>query len=44
MAALGMSNVNYADWVKFSWKLFLILHFAAFLLIVIAQYIGLGPS
>lgn len=44
MAALGMLNVNYADWVKFSWKLFLILHFAAFLLIVIAQYIGLGPS
>lgn len=44
MAALGMSNVNYADWVKFSWKLFMILHFVAFILIVIAQYIGLGPS
>lgn len=44
MAALGMSNVNYADWVKFSWKLFMILHFAAFLLILIAHYIGLGPS
>lgn len=43
MAALGMSNVNYADWVKFSWKLFMLLHFAAFLLILIAQYIGLGP-
>lgn len=44
MAALGMSNVNYADWVKFSLKLFMILHFVAFLLIVIAHYIGLGPS
>jgi len=44
MAALGMSNVNYADWVKFAWKLFLLLHFAAFVLIIIAQYIGLGPS
>lgn len=44
MAALGMSNVNYADWIKFSFKLFILLHFAAFILIVIAQYIGLGPS
>ncbi|MCG3087327.1 YfcC family protein [Sporosarcina cyprini] len=44
MAALGMSNVNYADWVKFSLKLFLLLHFAAFILIIIANYIGLGPA
>lgn len=44
MAALGMSNVNYADWAKFSWKLFMILHFTGFVLIVIAHYIGLGPS
>ena len=44
MAALGMADVNYADWVKFSFKLFLLLHFAAFILIVIADYIGLGPS
>lgn len=44
MAALGMSNVNYADWVKFSFKLFMLLHFAAFILIVIAHYMGLGPA
>ncbi len=43
MAALGMSNVNYGDWVKFSFKLFMLLHFAAFVLIVIANYLGLGP-
>ncbi|MHC8515503.1 YfcC family protein [Sporosarcina sp. ITBMC105] len=43
MAALGMSNVSYSAWVKFSMKLFLLLHFAAFLLIVIANYLGLGP-
>lgn len=43
MAALGMSNVNYADWAKFSIKLFLMLHFAGFILILIANYIGLGP-
>lgn len=43
MAALGMSNVSYAAWVKFSVKLFLLLHFAAFILILIAHYIGLGP-
>ena len=44
MAALGMADVNYADWVKFSFKLFLLLHFVAFILIVIADYIGLGPA
>jgi len=44
MAALGMANVNYADWVKFSLKLFMLLHFAAFVLIIIAHYIGLGPA
>lgn len=44
MAALGMSNVNYVDWVKFSVKLFMLLHFAAFILLVIAHYIGLGPA
>ncbi|WP_162805810.1 YfcC family protein [Sporosarcina sp. PTS2304] len=44
MAALGMANVNYADWVKFSLKLFLLLHFAGFILILIANYIGLGPA
>lgn len=44
MAALGMSNVSYSDWVKFSLKLFLLLHFAAFILIVIANSIGLGPN
>ncbi|MFJ7667067.1 YfcC family protein [Lysinibacillus sp. NPDC097195] len=43
MAALGMSNVSYAAWVKFSVKLFLLLHFAAFVLILIAHYMGLGP-
>lgn len=43
MAALGMSNVSYSAWVKFSMKLFLILHFAAFVLILIAHYMGLGP-
>ena len=43
MAALGMSNVDYAAWVKFSLKLFMLLHFAAFILIVFAHYIGLGP-
>lgn len=43
MAALGMSNVSYAAWVKFSMKLFLLLHFAAFILILIANYMGLGP-
>lgn len=43
MAALGMSNVNYGDWVKFSMKLFLLLHFAAFILILAAHYMGLGP-
>lgn len=43
MAALGMSNVSYAAWVKFSVKLFLLLHFAAFILILIAHNIGLGP-
>lgn len=43
MAALGMSNVSYAAWVKFSVKLFLLLHFAAFILILIANYMGLGP-
>jgi len=43
MAALGMSNVSYAAWVKFSVKLFLLLHFAAFILILIAHYMGLGP-
>ncbi|KAA0941655.1 YfcC family protein [Sporosarcina sp. ANT_H38] len=44
MAALGMANVNYADWVKFSLKLFMLLHFAAFVLIIVAHYIGLGPA
>lgn len=43
MAALGMSNVSYSAWVKFSVKLFLLLHFAAFVLILIAQYMDLGP-
>ena len=43
MAALGMSNVKYGDWVKFSMKLFLLLHFAAFILILLAHYMGLGP-
>ncbi|WP_391206336.1 YfcC family protein [Psychrobacillus sp. L4] len=43
MAALGMSNVDYATWVKFSMKLFMLLHFAAFILILVAHYIGLGP-
>ena len=43
MAALGMSNVSYAAWVKFSVKLFLLLHFAAFILILIAHNMGLGP-
>ncbi|WP_391118963.1 YfcC family protein [Psychrobacillus sp. L3] len=43
MAALGMSNVDYATWVKFSMKLFMLLHFAAFILIIVAHYIGLGP-
>ncbi len=43
MAALGMSNVSYSAWVKFSVKLFLLLHFAAFVLILIAQYMNLGP-
>lgn len=43
MAALGMSNVSYSAWVKFSAKLFLLLHFAAFVLILIAQYMDLGP-
>lgn len=43
MAALGMSNVSYSAWVKFSVKLFLLLHFAAFVLIFIAHSIGLGP-
>jgi uncharacterized ion transporter superfamily protein YfcC len=43
MAALGMSNVHYGDWVKFSLKLFLLLHFAAFILILAANYMGLGP-
>ncbi|RUL51892.1 YfcC family protein [Lysinibacillus antri] len=43
MAALGMSNVDYAAWVKFSMKLFLILHFVAFILILVAHYMGLGP-
>ena len=43
MAALGMSNVSYAAWVKFSVKLFMLLHFAAFVLLLIAHYMGLGP-
>lgn len=43
MAALGMSNVSYSAWIKFSVKLFLLLHFAAFILILIANYMGLGP-
>lgn len=43
MAALGMANVDYAAWVKFSLKLFMLLHFVAFILILVAHYIGLGP-
>ena len=43
MAALGMANVDYATWVKFSLKLFMLLHLAGFILILVAHYIGLGP-
>lgn len=43
MAALGMSNVSYAAWVKFSVRLFILLHFAAFILILVAHYMGYGP-
>lgn len=43
MAALGMSKLGYDKWLKFAVKVFIILHISAFILIMIANAINLGP-
>lgn len=43
MGALGLSNVRYEDWVHFSWKLVILWQIAAFILIMIANALNLGP-
>ena len=43
MACLGMADVEWNDWIKFSGKLFAMLMTVAFALIVLAHYINLGP-
>lgn len=43
MAALSMCDVEWQDWAKFSWKIFMILSAFAFGAILFANSIGLGP-
>lgn len=43
MAGLSLSNVEWQEWAKFSWKLFSLLSLIAFGFIVFAHYIKLGP-
>lgn len=43
MACLGMADVEWTDWIKFSGKLFAMLITVAFGLIVVGHYINLGP-
>lgn len=43
MAALGMCKVDYTQWFRFSIIPIIVLHVVAFVLIVIANYMKLGP-
>ncbi len=43
MAALALGGVNYQQWVKYSWKLFVALIVVGFGLILVANGINLGP-
>lgn len=43
VASLGASKVEWGDWCKFSWKIFLGYTVASCVLVAIAQIIGLGP-
>lgn len=43
MAGLAMCDVEWQEWAKFSANLFIILSTVAFGLVVVAQYINLGP-
>ncbi|MGE9958398.1 YfcC family protein [Cloacibacillus porcorum] len=43
LVALSVCGIEYADWLRFSWKIFAALITAGFILILTANYIGLGP-
>lgn len=43
LAGLSMCDVEWQDWAKFSWKLFVILSTVAFGLVLVANAIKLGP-
>lgn len=43
MAVLSMCHVEWQDWAKFSWKIFVILSGFAFGVVLFANAIGLGP-
>jgi len=43
MAGLGIAKISYIQWIKFSWKILLILITASMLMVSFAQYINWGP-
>lgn len=43
MATLAIAKVEWTDWVKFYWKLLVILSIVCSLLLILAQAINLGP-
>ena len=43
LAALGIANIKYEEWVRFIWPLMLILSAVAAVFMVIATLINLGP-
>ena len=43
VASLGAAKVRYEDWMRFSWKIFLIYTAVSCLLVAIAQIVHLGP-
>lgn len=42
-AMLAIGKIEYSNWIKFTWKLFLILFAVAFGIILLSHYINYGP-
>lgn len=43
LAGLSIAKIRYEDWFKFIWKLFIIVHTVALILIMLSTAIGYGP-
>lgn len=43
LVQLSMCGVDYGSWIKFCWKIYLAFIVTAFILVMIAHYIGYGP-